>query len=76
MTNLFTALYHAILRGGEPPIAYDEVLRVTEIMDNIFDSCRSGLAAYPSRSNRPRDPRSRVHLGTDDSVSTLVPAET
>ena len=76
MNNLFGSLYQAILTHGEPPIAYAEVLRVTEVMDNIFDSCRSGFAMFPIRSDRLRNPRSRVHLATESSAQTLARAET
>lgn len=41
MRNLFTAFYGAILDGGEPPIPYSDVLRVTQIMDDIFEACQS-----------------------------------
>jgi predicted dehydrogenase len=40
MKRLFGLFYQAILDGGEPPIPYDEICRVTAIMDEIFLQCR------------------------------------
>lgn len=40
MGSLFEQFYRSILTGSEPPIGYDEMLRVTRIMDSIFDCCR------------------------------------
>ena len=40
MRSLFEAFYQAILEGGEPPIPYGEIYRVTAIMDEIFACCR------------------------------------
>jgi predicted dehydrogenase len=42
MKQLFEAFYRAILDGREPPIPYGEILRVTAIMDKIFQCCQSG----------------------------------
>jgi predicted dehydrogenase len=42
MHRLFRAFYGAILRGGEPPIPYEDIRRVTAIMDQIFSSCQNG----------------------------------
>lgn len=41
LNRLFTLFYQAILEGGEPPIPYAEIRRVTAIMDEIFRACRS-----------------------------------
>jgi predicted dehydrogenase len=40
MSRLFDRFYRAILEDGPPPIAYREICRVTEIMDQIFAACR------------------------------------
>lgn len=40
MNSLFAAFYRAILSHCAPPIAFDEILRVTAIMDDIFAACR------------------------------------
>src|SRR5262249_31180232 len=39
MNRLFRLFYKAILEGGEPPVPYREVRRVTGLMDEIFDCC-------------------------------------
>lgn len=39
MRNLIDRFYCAILEGGPPPIAYQEICRVTDIMDRIFSMC-------------------------------------
>ena len=41
MRELFHRFYNAILDGTAPPIPHAEILRVTEIMDRIFESCRA-----------------------------------
>lgn len=40
MRNLFAAFYDSILHDTEVPIAYDEMVRVTRVMDDIFMQCR------------------------------------
>jgi predicted dehydrogenase len=40
MRRLFTLFYDAIREGKESPISPAEILRVTRIMDRIFESCR------------------------------------
>jgi predicted dehydrogenase len=40
MNRLFTLFYRAVQEGGEPPIPYQEIRRVTAIMDEIFRCCR------------------------------------
>jgi predicted dehydrogenase len=42
MRRLFEAFYTAISGGGEPPIPYREIRRVTSLMDQIFSCCRDG----------------------------------
>jgi predicted dehydrogenase len=44
MNRLFRLFYRAVREGGEPPIPYREIQRVTAIMDTIFGAC-SGTAA-------------------------------
>jgi hypothetical protein len=40
MNRLFDLFYRAIREGGEPPIPYSEIRRVTSILDQIFRCCR------------------------------------
>jgi predicted dehydrogenase len=40
MNRLFRLFYRAAAEGGEPPIPYADVRRVTAVMDAIFESCR------------------------------------
>ena len=40
MRELFQRFYSAIQTGGESPVACDEALRVTGVMDQIFTVCR------------------------------------
>ena len=40
MRTLFELYYRSILDGTSPPIAYDEMLRVTRVMDTMFRHCR------------------------------------
>jgi predicted dehydrogenase len=42
MNRLFRLFYQAILTGGAPPIAEEEIRRVTAIMDDVFAAARSG----------------------------------
>ena len=44
MRTLFDTFYQAIGVGGEPPISDAEILRVTQIMDAIFEECRDAPA--------------------------------
>jgi predicted dehydrogenase len=41
MNRLFRLFYQAIRAGGEPPIPYAEIRRVTALMDDIFEVCRA-----------------------------------
>jgi predicted dehydrogenase len=41
MRRLFTAFYQAILTNGPPPIPYEEICRVTALMDEIFQVCQA-----------------------------------
>jgi predicted dehydrogenase len=40
MNTLFRLFYQAVTEGGNPPIPYAEIRRVTAIMDAIFEGCR------------------------------------
>ena len=42
MKNLFIRFYDSIQNDTDPPISYDETLRVTAIMDRIFDQISEG----------------------------------
>jgi predicted dehydrogenase len=55
MNRLFTRFYEAIGEGGEPPIPYAEIRRVTALMDQIFECCRGaqGLTAPPPAAEKP-----------------------
>ncbi|MCA9108378.1 MAG: Gfo/Idh/MocA family oxidoreductase [Planctomycetaceae bacterium] len=60
MRTLFELYYRSILDGTPPPIAYDEMLRVTRLMDVMFRHCRvrtgaKRLAALSSASPRMAD---------------------
>jgi predicted dehydrogenase len=47
MRALFEALYLAVRNGGPPPISYDEIQRVANIMDAVFRSARCGSSPSP-----------------------------
>jgi predicted dehydrogenase len=51
MRRLFGLFYQAVRDGGEPPIPYREVRRVTALMDEIFRQCRA--AAGPREEPPP-----------------------
>tara|TARA_R110002072_G_scaffold155657_2_gene306085 strand:- start:140283 stop:141464 length:1182 start_codon:yes stop_codon:yes gene_type:complete len=40
MKRTFQLFYEAVRDGSEGPISYDEMIRVTQIMDRIFEECR------------------------------------
>jgi hypothetical protein len=40
LRELSRRFYAAIQSGGDPPIPYTEIRRVTALMDHIFDQCR------------------------------------
>ena len=53
MRGLIEAFCTAILSGSPPPIAFDEMRRVTRIMDEIFQQCRERTdtsALHPERA--------------------------
>lgn len=41
MRELFARFYDSISNGSPLPVPYSEVLRVTELMDRIFEDCRA-----------------------------------
>jgi predicted dehydrogenase len=52
MHRLFTLFYQAILQGGEPPIPYQDIRRVTAVMDQIFACCREESGRQSRRGER------------------------
>ena len=50
MRNLFEAFYCSLLDGGNPPIDYQEMQRVTRIMDEIFATCRESEMSEIART--------------------------
>src|SRR5262249_47614782 len=52
MKRLFELFYRAIREDREPPIAYEEIHRVTAVMDTIFACCRghSPLELFPLKA--------------------------
>lgn len=63
MKEMFLRFYEAILEGTESPISHDEMIRVTGIMDRIFNECRKGEAARGAMKDKKRGSASRVHSG-------------
>lgn len=62
MRALFGAFYRAILEGGAPPIPYEEIRRVTALLDQIFVSARpdrtgAGAPREVSQPGRPATAR-------------------
>jgi predicted dehydrogenase len=53
MRTLFEAFYRAILEGGEPPIPYREIRRVTALMDAIFEHCRAEVGGEGPDTSTP-----------------------
>jgi predicted dehydrogenase len=66
MNRLLRLFYQSILEGGEPPIPYGEIRRVTAIMDEIFRCCRKNQGLDPSPSN---------HDDTIDLPNYAVPTD-
>lgn len=50
MKNLFQAWYDSIRTGGDPPVSFNEIRRVTDLMDRIFAQCRQRGAAHSTSS--------------------------
>ncbi len=81
METLFRLFYESVRSGSEPPVPYDEALRVTRILDAVFASCRENAAkvaavrtetaACPNTTVRP-DPAVRGERGEQ----TERPAQT
>jgi hypothetical protein len=61
MGTLFRRFYSAIRSGGPPPIPYDEIVRITNIMDRLFMVCRANVS--------PVD-RNGCELHTDRNVAS------
>jgi hypothetical protein len=40
MHTLFGGFYDAIVTGRPTPVAHDDAIRTTRVMDAVFDSCR------------------------------------
>lgn len=52
MNRLFRLFYQAIQQGGEPPVPYAEIQRVTAIMDTIFACCRGEAPCWAGSPSR------------------------
>jgi predicted dehydrogenase len=53
MNNLFARFYQAVRENGSPPVSYEEIRRVTALMDQIFGLCTEQARTRPSRRSRP-----------------------
>jgi predicted dehydrogenase len=65
MNRLFRLFYQAIREGTQPPIRYEEIHRVTAILDDIFERCRPQEeedVTNPWRKSRPASPAGPVQL--------------
>ncbi len=69
MKRTFLKFYEAVRDGAECPISYDEMIRVTQIMDRIFDECRRGDAEQAEKK------RHRRHTQTDFCEESMAGAE-
>jgi predicted dehydrogenase len=50
MHTVFGRFYEAIADGGDPPVSHVDALRVTRVMDAVFESCREAEPmAAPAR---------------------------
>lgn len=56
MRRTFLKFYEAILGEGDLPVSEHEMIRVTLLMDRIFDECRRDDAERASRKRRKRTP--------------------
>jgi predicted dehydrogenase len=52
LRELSRRFYEAIQTGGDPPIPYREIRRVTALMDEIFEQCRLRGAGAEGREER------------------------
>jgi predicted dehydrogenase len=50
MKHLIESFYRAIQEGGVPPIPYPEILRVSRIMDSIFDQIKAAKTCDRAQS--------------------------
>ena len=77
MKQTFFRFYEAVLEGGEGPVPYGEILRVTEIMDRIFAECRKGDADRSEKKRRSRQAKSAIQMqdrstdGTEEFLAEL-----
>jgi predicted dehydrogenase len=60
MKELFSQFYEAIQKGEESPVSYSEVLRVTGLMDRIFNECHQGEERNDSHSTTPSSDQSSI----------------
>lgn len=58
MKRTFLEFYEAVRDGSESPISYDEMIRLTLIMDRIFDECRLGDAERAEHKRHRRNTQS------------------
>ena len=72
MRNLFAAFYDSIRNDSEPPISYDEMIRFTGLMDDIFDQCRERESGAPllGSGETPAADRSVSNSSTNDGSVT------
>ncbi|MCA9076405.1 MAG: Gfo/Idh/MocA family oxidoreductase [Planctomycetaceae bacterium] len=80
MRTLFELYYRSILDGSSPPIAYDEMLRVTRVMDTMFRHCRvrtgaKRLAALSGASPRLSDRKANSQSEVDDLDEVISETE-
>ncbi len=61
MGRLFDEFYRAVLHGEPAPIPGEEIVRVTRVMDAIFDQCRGSAERLPRPSIRPESRPSLAH---------------
>lgn len=67
--NLFAAFYDSILNGTPPPIAYDEMVRVTRLMDDVFAECRGRDAQADKASDAVRSEEKGVRNSGNASLA-------
>jgi predicted dehydrogenase len=74
MKQTFLRFYEAVLEGDEGPVSYDEILRVTDVMDRIFAECRRGDSDLVERKRRTRQTMSESQMKdhSTDSPEGLV----
>ena len=54
MKTTFLKFYEAILEGSDLPVSYEEMIRVTAIMDQLFAECRRGDTERSIEQRRPQ----------------------